>query len=133
MITNITIQLMLNENLPGSRLWSQYEVVRKCKHQLHKAETRGIVIMLAYSRLIPQALKVYQTAVMWGIYSAQANSRPFTLRLMSSLALEEVYIIVVEFLSRIEREAATESMNIFLKMEATSTPNTGIKQLNCIR
>jgi len=130
MMSNILFQLMLNTNMSGSRLWSRYQMVKSCNHQLHKAETRGIVMMLAYSRMIPQAKKVYQEAVKWGVYSVQATSRPLTLRLRSSMVLEEVYIIVVEFLDKLK---AGDSLNLFVKMEETSTPNTGIKHLNCVR
>ena len=130
MMSNIVFQLMLNSNMVGSKLWSRYQMVRSCNHQLHKAETRGIVMMLAYNRMLPQAKKVYQEAVKWGVYSLQALSRPLTLRLSSSMVLEEIYVIVVEFLDKLKSE---ESLNVFVKMEETSTPNTGIKHLNCVR
>ena len=132
-MSNILFQLMLNINMLGSRLWSRYQMVRSCNHQLHKPETRGIVMMLAYNRMLPQAKKVYQEAVKWGVYSSQALSRPLTLRLTSSMLLEEIYVIVVEFLEKLESKHVQESLNIFVKMEETSTPNTGIKHLNCVR
>merc|ERR1719153_667287 len=130
MMSNIVFQLMLNTNMSGSKLWSRYQMVKSCNHQLRKAETRGIVMMLAYNRMLPQAKMVYQEAVKWGIYSLQALSRPLTLRLSSSMVLEEIFVIVVEFLDKLK---AGESLNIFVKMEETSTPNTGIKHLNCVR
>lgn len=132
-MSNILFQLMLNINMLGSRLWSRYQMVRSCNHQLHKPETRGIVMMLAYNRMLPQAKKVYQEAVKWGVYSSQALSRPLTLRLTSSMLLEEIHVIVVEFLEKLESKHIQESLNIFVKMEETSTPNTGIKHLNCVR
>ena len=46
------------------------------------------------------------------------------------MVLEEIYVIVVEFLDKLKSE---ESLNVFVKMEETSTPNTGIKHLNCVR
>ena len=133
-MSNILVQLMLNENLSGSRLWSRYQMVRSCNHQLQKPETRGIVYMLAYTRMLPQARKVYQEAVKWGVYSVQAVSRPLTLRLLSCMTLEEIFVIMTEFLDRVEAEAAhlQESLNIFVKMEVTSSPKTGIKHLNCV-
>ena len=133
-MSNILVQLMLNENLSGSRLWSRYQMVRSCNHQLQKPETRGIVYMLAYARMLPQARKVYQEAVKWGVYSVQAVSRPLTLRLLSCMTLEEIFVILTEFLDRVEAEAAhlQESLNIFVKMEVTSSPKTGIKHLNCV-
>merc|ERR1712034_11372 len=54
-MSNILFQLMLNENMSESRLWSRYLMVKSCNHQLHKAETRGIVFMLSNSRLQDQA------------------------------------------------------------------------------
>ena len=49
------------------------------------------------------------------------------------MLLEEIYVIVVEFLEKLESKHVQESLNIFVKMEETSTPNTGIKHLNCVR
>jgi len=132
-LSNILFQLMLNTNLPGSKLWSHYQLVRSCNHQLDKTVTRGIVMMLAYSRMLPQATAVYKSAVKWGVYSTQATARPLTLRLTSCLALEEIFVIVMEFLSRMEAEHLKESLNIFVKLEETSTPNCAIKHLNCVR
>ena len=65
---------------------------------------------------------MYLAAVKWGVYSVQATSRPLTLRLASNMALEEIYVIVMEFLAKVEAEQHKESMNIFVKMEATSPP-----------
>ena len=49
------------------------------------------------------------------------------------MLLEEIYVIVVEFLEKLESKHVQESLNIFVKMGETSTPNTGIKHLNCVR
>ena len=132
-MSNILFQKMLNMNLSGSRLWAVYKQVRSCNHQLDKDVNRGIVMMLAYGRMLPQAITVYKSAIRWGVYSTQTLTRPLTLRLASSLAMEEIYVIVVEFLNRVEEEMQKESLNIFVKMEETSTSNTTIKHLNCVR
>ena len=82
---------------------------------------------------MPLLTAVYKSAVKWGVYSTQATARPLTLRLTSCLALEEIFVIVMEFLSRMEAEHLKESLNIFVKLEETSTPNCAIKHLNCVR
>ena len=125
-MSNILFQLMLNLSLPGSRLWSRYQLVRSCNHQLEKVVTRGLVMMLAYSRMLPQATLVYRSGIKWGVYSTQALTRPLTIRLASCLVIEEIFVILVE-------SSLKESLNIFVKMEETSTPNCSIKQLNYVR
>eukprot|EP00092_Neocalanus_flemingeri_P037010 GFUD01040293.1.p1 GENE.GFUD01040293.1~~GFUD01040293.1.p1 ORF type:complete len:1163 (+),score=378.45 GFUD01040293.1:55-3489(+) len=132
-MSNTLFQLMLNMNLSGSRLWSRYQLVKSCNHQLDKVVTRGIVMMLSYRHMMPQATVVYKSAVKWGVYSTQATSRPFTLRLTSSMVVEEIFVIVIEFLSRVDAEHLKESLNVFVKMEETSTTNCAIKHLNCVR
>ena len=68
--------LMLNENLPGVRLYKRYTEVRGCSHELEKAVIRGLVTLLAHPRnnMIQEAMSVYISGVRWGVGPATSSS-----------------------------------------------------------
>ena len=134
-MSNVTFMLMLNENLPGVRLYKRYSEVRGCSHELEKAVIRGLVTLLAHPRnnMIQEAMSVYISGVRWGVYSSQHVRRPLTLKLSSILTMEEMGIIVNEFFLKIKKLKNTEdSLNIYVKIEEISVPNCGVRLLNSI-
>merc|ERR1712059_58396 len=92
---------------------------------------RGLVSQLAYSRMLDQATKVYQSTVKWGVYSIQnSRTRPLRLLLSTSLSLEEFFVVVREFLARLDINS--DSLQVFLYMHETSN-SCIVKHLDCIR
>ena len=80
--------------------------------------TRGLVCSLARLRLTQQATRVYRSAVQWDSYSRQANTRPLNIRLTSDLTMEEIFVIVTDFLARLNTTAnMNEKLNIFIKVK----------------
>ena len=134
-MSNVTFMLMLNENLPGARLYKRYAEVRGCSHELEKAVIRGLVTLLAHPRnnMIQEAMSVYISGVRWGVYSSQHVRRPLTLKLSSILTMEELGIIVNEFFMKIKKlKNVEDSFNIYVKIEEISVPNCGVRLLNSI-
>ena len=135
-LSNVIFMLMLNENLDGPRLYKRYVEVRRCRHNLEKVVIRGLVTLLAHHRnnMIKEATKVYLTGVKWGAYCNQQYRRPFTLKLTSVLTMEELFIIVNEFFTRMKKDQIGQeaSMTVFFKMEELSVPNCGVRHLNSI-
>ena len=64
-MSNVTLILMLNNNLPGLRLYRRYLEVRDCGHELERPVVRGLVSLLAHHRnnLAREAALVYNSGV----------------------------------------------------------------------
>ena len=64
-ISNVTLILMLNNNLPGPRLYRRYREVRSCGHELERPVVRGLVTLLAHHRnnMVREAAQVYNSGV----------------------------------------------------------------------
>ena len=64
-MSNVTLILMLNNNLPGPRLYRRYREVRSCGHELERPVVRGLVTLLAHHRnnMIREAAQVYNSGV----------------------------------------------------------------------
>ena len=136
-MSNVTFILMLNSNLAGARLYKRYQEVRSCSHELEVAVMRGLVSLLASVRnnMSREARQVYTSGVKWGAYTLQQPNRPFTLKLKSTLTLEEFSVIVTDFFAKIKRSkrAVEDSMSVFIKIEEVSVPNCGVRLLNSVR
>ena len=136
-MSNVTFILMLNSNLAGARLYKRYQEVRSCSHELEVAVMRGLVSLLASARnnMSREARQVYTSGVKWGAYTLQQPNRPFTLKLKSTLTLEEFSVIVTDFFAKIRRSnrALEDSMSVFIKIEEVSVPNCGVRLLNSVR
>ena len=64
-MSNVTLILMLNNNLPGPRLYRRYREVRTCGHELERPVVRGLVTLLAHHRnnMVREAAQVYNSGV----------------------------------------------------------------------
>ena len=64
-MSNVTLILMLNNNLPGPRLFRRYREVRSCGHELERPVVRGLVTLLAHHRnnMVREAAQVYNSGV----------------------------------------------------------------------
>ena len=64
-MSNVTLILMLNNNLPGPRLYRRYREVRSCGHELERPVVRGLVTLLAHHRnnMVREAAQVYNSGV----------------------------------------------------------------------
>jgi len=134
-MSNVTFMLMLNHNSLGNKLYKRFLEVKACGHILEVAVIRGLVTLLASARnnLIKEATNVYIYGVKLGLYSIQHSRRPLTLKLTSIFSMEEFYIIVREFLTRVNKMKNKEdSLNIYVKIEEKSVPNCGVTLLNRI-
>ena len=99
-IYNKIMMMMINACMPGNRVFAKYKLARECQFQMEDGVTRGLVMLLADKRnnMIKAASQVYETGIKWGVYWPQRNKRPLTLRLSSSLTLEEMSIIIQDYL-----------------------------------
>ena len=126
---------MLNANLDGARLYKRYLEVKKCVHEMSKDVIRGLVTLLAHHRnnMLKEAKSVYTTGLRWHLYSPQPMRRPFTLKLTSILTMEEFFVIVNAFLTKLQKSSlGEESMTIYFKLEELSVPNCKVRHLNSI-
>ena len=64
-MSNVTLILMLNNNLPGPRLYRRYREVRSCGHELERPVVRGLMTLLAHHRnnMVREAAQVYNSGV----------------------------------------------------------------------
>lgn len=117
-IYNKIMTMMINNSLPGTRIYTKYRLARTCHFQLDEGVARGLVMLLAHNRnnMIKAATQVYQAGIKWGVYCAQPHRRPFTLRLCSGLTLEEMTVIFQDFL---------RYGSVFLSYHAWSISNRG--------
>ena len=132
--TNI-VKMMINHSLDGRRLYAKYKLIRACKFNLEAGLTRGLVMMLANKRnnMIKEATQVYQAGVRWGTYCSQANDRPLILRLNSALTLEEMSVILQNFLRRLPSLTELETdqtLTVYINMEEITVTDHGITVLN---
>jgi len=131
---NKIMRMMINQCLPGSRVFAKYKLARECQFQLEDGVTRGLVMLLADKRnnMTKAASQVYKSGIKWGVYWPQPSKRPLTLRLASSLTLEEMSVIIQDYLRTIGRNLQTDqSLTIFINLEEISvSDNSGVTVLN---
>lgn len=114
---------MLNLGSSGPALWARWRAAEACRHSLGPEVARGLVFGLAHARLLPEATAVYRAAASRGVYARQAAARPLNLLLHTGLTMEEVAVIVLAFLARLDARAPG-SLTVFLHLHESSASDT---------
>lgn len=127
---------MLNHSSPGPLVWARYQAAEECRHSLGPEVARGLVYNLTHCRMLEQATLVYRSAVRWGTYSRQnVASRPLKLLLSSCFTMEEMCVIVLAYLRRLELNT-DGSLTIFVHMNEAGSSATretsGMRHLACV-
>ena len=136
LVSTEIIKRMINHSMDGRRLYAKYKLLRACQFNLESGMTRGLVMVLANKRnnMLREAMQIYNAGVRWGIYCSQACKRPLTLRLNSTLTLEEMSVILHTFLRRLPTPSQLQSdqtpLTIYIKLEEIAGPDYGVTVLN---
>ena len=118
------LRRMLNLASEGPALWARWQAAEACRHSLSPEVARGLVFGLAHARLLPEATAVYRAAVSRGVYMRQAAAaRPLKLLLHTGLTMEEMAVIVLAFLARLDAKAPG-SLTVFLHLHESSAADT---------
>ena len=135
MVCSQIITMMINHSLDGRRLFAKFKLLRACEFNLEGGLTRGLVMSLASTRnnMLREASLVYNAGVRWGIYCSQTRTRPLILRLNSALTLEEMSVILQNFLRKLPAPTeleADQNLTIYIYMEELTLPHYGVTVLN---
>ena len=94
-------------------------------------------MMLANTRnnMATEATIVYQAGIKLAVYSPQPHKRPLSLNLHTGLTLEEMSVILQDYLSRLKdlQSSTDQSQSIFVNLLEVSVQTLEVKLLNRVR
>ena len=138
-LCNKILLMMINQNMAGRRLYAKFKLARQCKFELEPGVTRGLVMLLANTKnnMVREATAVYQAGVNGAVYCPQPYKRPLSLNLNSSLTMEELTVILMDFFRRMKDLYSTldqtQSFSVFVNLTEVTVPDYGVTVLSRVR